>query len=243
MEGNVIRGNAPILVIGNSHAAAIKIAVKEQKNDSIEVVNLNESNADPKMKTKNITSDLLEKYSPEFVFSSFGGAEHNVLGLIEAPVKFDFVSPNNPSVETDRWTVPYGAVRATLEQSIKRARQNLAVLREVFSSRPVQHICSPPPFSSINEGAFLPKDYRARLQYGISPPALRKKLYDVHTSIFREITDSLGIGFIDYPPESVDEDGYLLPRYWTKDPTHGNHLYGALVVRQILDAARARQGA
>jgi hypothetical protein len=43
----------------------------------------------------------------------------------------------------------------------------------------------------------------------------------------------LGVDFVPPPAEAVDAAGFLKPQYWTRDPTHANHLYGRLLMKQI----------
>lgn len=228
----------PILVIGNSHTTAIKLAVNKMNIDYIEVVNTTDKKMDISERVKVITPEMVARFAPEFVFCTFGGSEHSVFGLIESPVKFDFSTPMMPTVEAGRWPIPYGAVRATLERAVARARSNMVVLKDALSC-PIQHLCSPAPFRDIADDAVLPGVFMERLQFGISPKSIRKKLHEVHSAVLLDICQALGIGFIDVPQKSVDEDGFLLPDLCTRDPTHGNAEYGKLVVQQILEATKA----
>jgi hypothetical protein len=41
-----------------------------------------------------------------------------VFGLIEAPVRFDFMTPGNTRVEPDRELIPFALVRATLDRHV-----------------------------------------------------------------------------------------------------------------------------
>ena len=91
---------------------------------------------------------------------------------------------------------------------------------------------------ACGEQAVLPRVFQENLHLGISPPAIRRKLHELHSDIARQAYAAMNIGFLGVPSACMDADGYLLPPYWSKDPTHGNAKYGALVIQQILEQSR-----
>ncbi len=61
--------------------------------------------------------------------------------------------------------------------------------------------------------------------------------------------DQMGVDYIDVPPETLDENGFLDPAYkldtkpdGTPDPHHANGAYGAIVMRQVFAEIKRREG-
>lgn len=226
----------PILIIGNSHTTAIAAALTDKTRPIIDVVNL-ASFFDPiNRRNKILHPEIADLFNPKYIFCSFGGSEHSVFGLLEAPIKFDFMTESDAQIESGRDIIIYGLVRATLSQAMRGFMNNTQSLCSLFSS-PVTHICTPPPFKSISEGAILPRRFQESLDLGVSPASIRKKLYETHSSIARDFCSSLKIGFLDTPPGTTDDDGFLRNEFCSQDPTHANSLYGELVIKQILEIA------
>lgn len=225
-----------ILVIGNSHTTGIEAALTEKTRPLIDVVNLAVFFDPEQRRNKVLRSEIADLFQPKRIFCTFGGSEHSVLGLLESPVKFDFMTPNNPSVDPSRKLVLEGLVRETLLRAMTNALNNARELRRLYEC-PITHLCTPPPFRELGAQSVLPRVFHDRLALGISPPPIRKKLHELHSDVARASQAALGIGFLGAPAGCMDADGYLLPQYWSNDPTHGNLQYGALVIEQILEMA------
>ncbi len=226
----------PILIIGNSHTTAIAAALNDQTRSIIDVVNL-ASFFDPiNRRNKILHPEIADLFNPRYIFCSFGGSEHSVFGLLEAPTKFDFMTESCSQTEPDRDIITYGLVRTTLSRAMRGAMNNTQKLCALFNCS-ITHICTPPPFRNISEDAILPRRFQESLDLGVSPASIRKKLYETHSNIARELCASLNIGFLDIPLGTTDGDGFLYSKFCSKDPTHANSLYGELVIKQILEIA------
>lgn len=235
-ETAAIRGG--ILIVGNSHTNAMATAAAKRTDDRFHVVNL-ASFFDPvNRRNKVLKPELKELFAPDRVFCSFGGSEHNVFGLLEAPIKFDFMLPHNDEVLADRELVSYGLIWATLSAAMKRRLTQIVELRDMFDVS-VTHICTPPPFREIAKGGVLPRVFHDKMHLGVSPASLRKKIYFTHSAIARHFCAEHGIAFRDPPQAASDSDGYLKPQYCSADPTHANAAYGQLVLDDILEPAHA----
>ena len=236
-DTQVIPSTRPILVIGTSHTTAIAAALTEHDREKIDVVNIGTFFGPMKGRGKVLDPKLSGMFAPQRIFCSFGGSEHNVLGLMETPAPFDFHSDASAQLGADRSAVPRAVIRRTL---LWRMEKWLALASETKSmfGVPVTHICSPPPFLAIDETTRLPSDFVANISMGVAPADLRRKLHELHTEIAREHMKAAGIDFLPFPPEAVDEEGYLKHSLWSRDPTHGNADYGKLVLRQIQEMLR-----
>jgi hypothetical protein len=222
-----------ILVIGNSHTKAINAALTEDVSKRVGVVNIATYFDPVNGRNKVLPPKIVNLFQPQRIYCGFGGSEYTVFGLLEAPVRFDFMTPGDSEVESDRGLIPYALVKATLQRAMKRAITHTRELRALYSC-PMTYLCTPPPFRSIAEGARLPKIFEANLHLGVSPARIRMKLYDLHIEIAKEACSELGIDVLGVPDGCTDEEGYLRQEYCGHDPTHANERYGALVLQQIL---------
>ena len=225
----------PILVIGSSHTTAIAAALSPEEKLCIEVVNVADFfGAD--RRNKSLPDNLGMLYAPRRIFCCFGGSEHNILGLMEAPTRIDFHSPSIPGVDATRWIVPRAVVKATLQWRMQKWLNMATILTKTFKV-PIAHLCSPPPFRTVDKPAQLPRAFHDQLHLGIAPAVLRLKLYELHTEIASEHMAMVGIDFVHPPSASIDADGYLKSDFWSKDPTHGDARYGSLVLKKIKEIA------
>jgi hypothetical protein len=173
-----------VLVIGNSHTTAIDSALSAQERARVDVVNL-ASYFDPvNRRNKVLPPHIVDLFQPERIYCSFGGSEYSVFGLLEAPVRFDFMTAGHSNVEPGRDLIPYAMVRSTLERAMKRALTNTRDLR-AFYKCPITYLQTPPPFRTVSTDARLPAVFHSNLHLGISPASIRKKLYDMHSDLAR----------------------------------------------------------
>jgi hypothetical protein len=222
-----------ILVIGNSHTNAIESALTDKTRARIQVVNLATYFDPVNKRNKVMPREIVDLFQPKRIYCSFGGSEYSVFGLLEAPVRFDFMTAASSKVEPEREVIPHVLIKATLERAMKRAIMHTRELRELYKC-PITCLRTPPPFRAIAADSRLPAVFQENLHLGISPMTIRKKLYDVYTELARSTYAEMGVGFLDLPPGCTDEDGFLLETYCHRDPTHANRRYGVLVVDQIL---------
>ena len=224
-----------ILVIGNSHTTAIAAALERAPDDRFELINLAVYFDPVNRRNKVVPAHITEMFQPQRIICTFGGSEHSVMGLLEAPEHFDFRTPSDDRVETGRVLIPYALVRSSLMQAMQTGLNNLRELRRLYDC-PIVHLCTPPPFRQIGQKQVLPRVFQEQLHLGISPASLRRKLHWLHSDIAREACAKEGVGFMEVPPACQDADGYLLQQYWSKDPTHGNASYGAMMIQHMLEA-------
>jgi len=176
------------------------------------------------------------------IFSSIGGNAHNNFGLIEHSKPFDFIHPDFPALRRPgasgfEW-IPYSAIKDRMKKAVGLWLDSLRILAELYPGR-VKHLESPP---QIEDETFIRNHLHARRlrylgnkPYQISDHHLRYKLWRLNSDIFAESCRECGIEFIPVPPESMDGNGFLRPDFWS-NPTHANAAYGALVIKQMVDA-------
>ncbi|WP_349322239.1 hypothetical protein [Asticcacaulis sp. MM231] len=227
--------NKLALVIGQSHTEALSQALHDATTSHITVINYNRPEGENFRKGV-FNPSMVEGINPSVVVSMVSGNFHNVLGLIEYPIRFNFMNETDEesSVAVDRVNIPYNVMYDYLNTVMRQGfLRVLLQIRELYSV-PVYHICSPPPhpnseFIENNPGGY----FADKVHLGVAPPHLRLKLYQLHTRVFREFCEEHAIGFIPPPAETLDGSGFLAKPYWRRDPTHANEAYGALVAQQI----------
>ncbi|MFS2065984.1 hypothetical protein ACEN8M_26245 [Duganella sp. CT11-72] len=179
--------------------------------------------------------------SGKLVFSQVGGNTHHFFGLMRHPQPFDFMLPERPALALDDGArlLTCGYVRAALRHMMQAEFDMLAALANATRA-PLCHLESPPPISDNGYcERLLPASFQPWIAQGrrVAAPALRYKLWRLHSGLVAAECHRLGIGFLPCPPDAMDEDGFLLPPYWF-DPLHGNADYGALLLRQLAQRIR-----
>jgi hypothetical protein len=229
-----------VICIGGSHTNAIALAVGDAERN-IYVINLrNFTEAFVRThETLTLRPDILDlirsRNGP--VFSFVGGNRHNRLGLVKHPRPFDFVLPGQPDLPLDpnAEIVPFDAVRNALERESECVLQQIWALSEQCGGSLTQ-VESPPPAveAKILEHPGKSREYIR--SNGVAYSMMRLRLWRVYCMIVRSFCERIGLRYLPAPPESMDAAGFLLPEL-TRNATHGNGKYGALVLQQLELAA------
>jgi hypothetical protein len=235
-----------ILVVGQSHVAAIRAAAKARRE------------ADPARARTRTIHTLEPHYAPEFdgegfsapladairdqidrhrplVASAMGGNVHNALALLAHPRPFDFHLSGEPSPPPDPDAEPIAETLVTAALQAARAtdRRRLALLAAVAG--PFVHLESPPP---VADAAWVAAQADAyfRGQGGgvptIAPPALRHRVWRLHARLVRAEVEALGGRVLPVPSAVLDAAGFLDPAF-AGDATHGNAAYGEAVLAAL----------
>jgi len=243
-----------ILVIGQSHIAAIRAAAKTRRERNPErprtrvihtlephyAPEIDEQGEEPRFSAplEATILDQIARHGP-LVVSAMGGNFHNALTLLQHPRPFDFSLSGEPSPPFVRGAepVPESLVRAALEHGLARDFTRLRLLRAVTG--PFVHLESPPPVRDdgfIRDSAEAWFKDKAGGEIAIAPAALRYRIWRLNTGIFRKAVEALGCRFQPVPRETQDADGFLLPQF-AGDATHGNEAYGEAVIRSLESGA------
>lgn len=234
-----------ILVIGHSHIAALHDGYAQDPGvcggDEVAFVPVNGPAFSPPLVDGVLHPAIATMFAARrlvAVVTVLGGNMHNVIGLARDPVPFDTMLPERPTLPLppDATLLPFGLIRRVLE----RRSQDLSHLMEAMraaTSLPMFQIESPPPIPSEAHLRAYPKGFaEVFAQHGIAPAPLRFKLWRANSAIMADLCTQHGITFLPVPPEMQDAEGMLAKEAWQADPTHGNHVYGAAVLRQIAAA-------
>lgn len=239
-----------ILVIGQSHIAAIRSAAKVRRE------------ADPDRPRTRVVHTMEPQYAPEIVgegddarfapalvetiadqiarhapliASASGGNVHNGFALIRHPRPYDFLlsQEDGPPLDPDAEPVTEALVRAALEAGLSRDRIRLREIARLGGD--VIQLESPPPAADNGWIARAADAYfkdRGIADQGVAPPGLRYKIWRLHSHIVAGYCAALGMRFLPVPPETQDQQGFLRPDC-AGDATHGNQAYGEAVIRTL----------
>jgi hypothetical protein len=233
-----------IVLFGDSHSYAVQRAIEKRKgkNKPVSVA------AHRLLKIKNgkqqgdtSLEEFLEKVrtlGPEdVVLSMIGGNQHAVYSTIQHPRPFDFLEPGGgPTVAEGVELIPYRALSEFFRTGISKGDwKSLEALRNATPAR-VVHIIPPPPkgdnefIQRYHESLFAREGIAS---HGVSSPALRMKFWKLQTRVLEELCKELDIEVMMPPAATLDGDGFLDKRFFADDATHGNPMYGELVLREI----------
>lgn len=169
--------------------------------------------------------------------SMVGGNAHNLLALVQPPRPFDFVLGEKPDLPLDGGSerLAEAEVAAVLSSAVEG--EIAPILRAMAHSvgGEIWHLESPPPIRSNDH---IARHLEARFQgqpggTRVSSPALRYKLWRLHSAAVRKCCDELGIRFLEHPAEGVDTDGFLREEHVPANATHAAPSYGRLQLDQI----------
>jgi hypothetical protein len=235
--------NRRVLLFGDSHAHAVERAIAKRVGKGLPVTltahRLLKDKGD--IQIGNITFEAFLKLAStlgpdDVVVSLIGGNQHAVYSTVQHRLRFDFYSPDVPSIdEAASEIVPYRAIEAVFDTGLRSGDGRLLeTLRSATAAR-IVHVLSPPPkedsahITRYHETAFkqdLPKR-------GVSSAHLRLKFWKLQSRIVRQICSELNIEVMAPPKRTVDEGGFLRPEFYATDATHGNWRYGERVIREV----------
>ena len=239
--------NKSILVIGQSHVAAMRSAAKTRREADpgrlrTRVIHTMEPQYAPEMDGQSFTPaleaairDQIDRNAP-LVASASGGNVHNGFALIRHPRPYDFLlsgEPGGPPPDPGAEPLPEAQVRAALETGLARDRQRLREIRRIAGE--VIQLESPPP---VADGGWIAAQADAFFQergladLGVASAGLRYRIWRLHSRMVRETCAELGIAFLPVPAAAQDDQGFLRLDH-AGDATHGNEAYGEAVIRQL----------
>lgn len=243
--------NRAILVIGQSHVAAIRSAAKARREADphrprTRVIHTIEPHYAPEVEgegeagrftaaLETAIRDQIDRHAP-LVASASGGNVHNGFALIRHPRPYDFLlsGEDGPPLDPEAEPVTEALVRAALEAGLARDRIRLREIRRIAGEGVIQ-LESPPPIADGGTIAAQADAYfrdRGIADLGVAPAGLRYRIWRLHSRIIAGYCAELGLRFLPVPAETRDGEGFLRPEF-AGDATHGNRAYGEAVIRSL----------
>lgn len=237
-----------------SHARALANAISGfetmPRSLSFEAVNLHDIPEVYDRKSKTLTLDKRDWQQPDVVCLALEGNRHNIFSLLQTKHKFSLgdaeqgsIPPADPKAVaqdmSDLQFVPRDMLKMAFRQGLGRVDILTGIIQSHFAGARFIHICSPPPVLAMRPlpaPEDRPADFNMSLYYldfDACPPPLRLRIFEVQSEIYAEVAARHGAVFLAPPEQALTPDGFLDDAHWDSDPTHGNSLYGRLVLAQI----------
>jgi len=239
-----------ILAFGDSHADALQRALKHRAASSVtdHVRVLRFSRVKNGKEIGDVSLDaaaamVAEASTDDLIASTIGGNQHQVFGLVEHSVAFDFIDLEGATNDSPPCVlIPYRTIWAVFEGGLRgRDGQRLTTLREA-AGRPIYHLTPPPPKESAehilkrHETSFREAGLAAK---GVTPAPIRLKLWRLQCAVLQSLCTEWDIHLLPPPEGTQTPEGFLKPEYYANDATHANAAYGELVLRQLDAVAEA----
>ncbi|TNC12756.1 hypothetical protein FF100_13920 [Methylobacterium terricola] len=185
-----------------------------------------------------IEAGLRSRIRPDTLcISTIAGNAHNVLAVMATEPPFDFRMPGKDApLMPEAEPIPYTTVRSSFRQILHEG--DLSMLYATSAAVPElrYHIESPPPLrdEALIRARMDPYVLARHPEARVADAALRLKMWRLHSLLFAEACEALGITVVPAPPAAMDPDAYLKPDYaHPTSSTHANEAYDALVADQI----------
>lgn len=244
-----------ILFVGDSHIHSVQTALKKTP-DTLDGFDVKALRLTVKRNGSLIGDIKIEdlklacaKLGPDdFIVSMVGGNQHSILSLIQHSQPFDVSSQSG---EVPNLTQPNGAkseliprntLKAVFDRS-NRANDGKRILDIAAAGlQRTIHLSSPPPKHDIahiqnatKQGTFFAT--KGLHEKGISPAALRQRIWGIQNESLEMILTESGVGFLPPPDGTMQDDGCLEKSYYAKDATHANGKYGEKILEQVFSFA------
>jgi len=241
----LLRTDRSRLVVGHSHVSCIRAAVNAHPDfQNVRVLNLGPI-IKKGMKGPEIAQTIVARvngFNPDALCLTLRGNYHNVLGITENPVPFSVgekLKGVAPNISNGRHFIPYALMAEMFENY---TNGHLApILYDACPNAIRMYLNPPPPIPDFDHIRRNPGIFREMLDLGPSPNELKMHLYRIQTNSFRKLAESQKAIFIEPDSSLLDADGFLAPKYFDTDPTHGNTLYGKAILTQLLELADQTQ--
>lgn len=183
--------------------------------------------------------DLLESIKVAqdngILITFINGNDHSVLSLLQHPIPYDFLLPWRSDLDLmpGRQPVPLDVITRQMESALNSTIATLTFMRISLPKMRILHVMPPPPMASEEQIRKAPEVFGDKIrQCGITPLPIRIKYYLLYQEVIGRTLSNLGIEAIMPPDKALNPDGSLADQY-VYGCTHGNDLYGSLVVDQI----------
>lgn len=234
-----------LLPIGHSHVECFRNAVAKRAHGDVGQVNLQTLLAGRKMSDRELVAKVVEQApikEPDTICLCIGGNRHNILGLIENPDPFSIGDATKGVVPPEiqgRHAIPTAVIKDCFIETMPLSL--IPALYQAFPKARRLYLNAPPPMGDWAHIAENPGPFKDMLDLGPAPDALRLRLYDIQTEVFKDVAAATCAEFVEPDAALKDDKGFLAAAYCRSDPTHANNLYGNIMLEKILEIARGKK--
>lgn len=254
-EAEVARASVQLVLSGDSHVCALgapcrldlpSATLLPMPRDDVELYSVE----GPFPRDLAYWQDVVRLSQGRSCAICWGGNQHNQWFLFAPRPLFDFVLASRPDLPLHPGAeiVPEAMLRELFWPSVAILSAMLGELCRQDGS-PVFILGTPPP--KRDEGTIKgylvtePKLLALAGEKGyslddvaVTPAIVRLKLWCVVQELMAELASANRASFVEVPPETQDELGFLRPEFGAPDATHANPLYGRLMLDRLLDRVR-----
>lgn len=238
-----------ILIVGDSHIHAIQAALEQDEElpanfqfDALRIKRVKAGQPIGDIHMNDLLSAVGKLTANDVLVLALRGNMYSMMGLMRHPRPFDVIVPRLPSLRTEEYEdlVPYSTLYAHMLSAVERGygTEALEIARSCRFAA-VYFLSCPAPKDDeehIMHGAETYFKEAGIAETGLSPPALRLKLWEVQQRVLSDFCSKNKLIFLDNPEDARDESGFLKRRYYAGDATHANPRYGSLVLKQVAQA-------
>ncbi len=244
--------NKSLLFIGMSHVIAIRTANEKQPRPGVEVLRIpteksvkNTGQAYPAfdIESGKILPDKLGNPNPDVVVLCLSGNEHNVYALFEHPEKFALVTADGRVDDDidDRTFVPSSVFKDLVLARRVANREMTQDIAALFPKAQIVQMLPPPPMED-GEALRNMKDMDPKLEEafksGIGPDATRLAAYEIGIEVIKDEVRAHDALIVEPHPDALTKAGFLKAEL-CDNPTHGNAVYGQMMLDKIQKEVRA----
>jgi hypothetical protein len=231
-----------IVLAGHSHLSALARTLRSPdvptlidhiSDDRYKVV---ESNEWPRSMTYWKAASHLQQNSNAVIL--YDGNQHFALFMFAPQPPIDIFVDGLP-IQNNCTLIPKSMIRERFSASIRGLREAVGF----FDSQRLAIQMTPPPRrdagdfrkSILNETFYINMAKSLNIDIRdvkLSSDLFLLKLYFVLKEMYLEVANDMNCHFIPVPQETIDQDGFLLPKY-SADLTHANSEYGEIVLDNI----------
>lgn len=176
---------------------------------------------------------------------AWNGNEHNALYFFQSSPAFDFVSRSVRQLKEDAQIVPQAAIADRFRKNSLNQLETWLHRLRAAGPRKLALIGGPAPkrdnpqLRALLSGEPFYAEQIERLgaapeTVAITDSFVRLKLWRLLQDLNEEAARKCGAVYVGAPEETMDADGFLKEEYWSRDITHANRVYGAIMLAKTL---------
>lgn len=225
-----------IIILGNSHVHAIKLAAARFAGRGRLGVHRLGIKPDKLGSSMTHPKDAIEIVSQldadDILIFSFAGTMHNVISLLRHPEPFDVLAPDEEAGDTP--IVTRSALMRAFAHPDWSQWGKVERFKALTGAR-MFHLAAPPPMADHEFILQRRVSYRGLsfAKDGLNPAPFRLKIWEIEMRAIAELCSNHGMGFLLPPDRALTSGGYLAHECYADDAAHANERYGELVLEQL----------
>lgn len=237
-----------VVIAGHSHAAAVLEAkLRDKESTSLAKVSIcytSDLTGGPPGNEEywNFVAEMAQSKDLVIIWN---GNQHNANFLFQTSPPFDLVHLNSENDFVKHSSETRFITRSMMEAFFEPSFAELKpIVASIAGARSISLLPGPAPkpyshiVSRISSEAFfvdIANSLGVRVEdLTITSDSLRVQMWQILVDQLKQMSQELGVNFIPFPTETIDQNGLLLESFWTPDVTHANSAYGLVLADHIV---------